>query len=471
MMILSVVLEDWAIHELIKSPRRRTLAVVLVASSYVTWTYQTHTFSNSVETLVVAWSLVMIQRIRDDKVRFITAFELRPAKLALFQQRSSFLSSALLGSLVTFGIFNRITFPAFVLLPGLYLMPHFLRKYVFLNSKPPFHAHTNHHMGSSRPFSFLALSLTTLMTTILAIIVDTAFYNSSSSLPLPWHLLHSPVITPLNSLVYNSSKANLSLHGLHPPYQHLLVSLPTLLGPSIFLLPLKNLSHAPLPLISAISATFLLSLIPHQEPRFLLPAVPLFLASIHLPNSRSAARYFLAAWIGFNAFFAILIGVYHQGGVVPVQIWLGTQHNSSMSEVFWWRTYSPPVWLLDGNRLQVTDLMGLDVKQMIARLETGLRDGCHQSVGLVAPRSRTELDYWTAGGKTTEEGGELVFEQVWTHTAHVGLDDLDFAGEGVRGTLERVVGRRGLTIWRVRRRCFPAVQKGSIADPQPELRD
>lgn len=75
MMILSVVLEDWAIHELIKSPRHRTLAVVLVASSYVTWTYQTHTFSNSVETLVVAWSLVMIQRIRDDKVRCITAFE------------------------------------------------------------------------------------------------------------------------------------------------------------------------------------------------------------------------------------------------------------------------------------------------------------------------------------------------------------------------------------------------------------
>lgn len=75
MMILSVVLEDWAIHELIKSPRHRTLAVVLVASSYVTWTYQTHTFSNSVETLVLAWSLVMIQRIRDDKVRHITALE------------------------------------------------------------------------------------------------------------------------------------------------------------------------------------------------------------------------------------------------------------------------------------------------------------------------------------------------------------------------------------------------------------
>lgn len=44
------------------------------------------------------------------------------------QQRSSLRASALLGCLVVFGIFNRITFPAFILLPGLYLLPHFLRK-------------------------------------------------------------------------------------------------------------------------------------------------------------------------------------------------------------------------------------------------------------------------------------------------------------------------------------------------------
>lgn len=65
---LSFVLEDWAIHELLHLPRQRKLAVVLVASSYVTWTYQTHTFSNSIETLVVAWSIVMIQRILENKV-------------------------------------------------------------------------------------------------------------------------------------------------------------------------------------------------------------------------------------------------------------------------------------------------------------------------------------------------------------------------------------------------------------------
>ena len=68
MFILSFVLEDWAIHELVQSPRRRREAIVLVASSYVTWTYQTHTFSNAVETLLVAWSLVLIQRIVENKV-------------------------------------------------------------------------------------------------------------------------------------------------------------------------------------------------------------------------------------------------------------------------------------------------------------------------------------------------------------------------------------------------------------------
>lgn len=63
MFVISFVLEDWAIHELIHSPRHRRIAVLLVASSYVTWTYQTHTFSNSVETLIVAWSMVLVQRI------------------------------------------------------------------------------------------------------------------------------------------------------------------------------------------------------------------------------------------------------------------------------------------------------------------------------------------------------------------------------------------------------------------------
>ena len=68
MFVLSFVLEDWAIYELVHSPRQRIQTVLLVASSYVTWTFQTHTFSNSIETLLVLWSLVLIERIVNEKV-------------------------------------------------------------------------------------------------------------------------------------------------------------------------------------------------------------------------------------------------------------------------------------------------------------------------------------------------------------------------------------------------------------------
>lgn len=68
MFFVSFVLEDWAIHELVPNKRQQRQAIMLLASSYVTWTYQTHTFSNSIETIVVAWSLVLINRIVSDKV-------------------------------------------------------------------------------------------------------------------------------------------------------------------------------------------------------------------------------------------------------------------------------------------------------------------------------------------------------------------------------------------------------------------
>lgn len=68
MFMLSFVLEDWAVHDLVRSPRHRKQAVLLVTSSYVTWTFQSHTFSNSVETLLVLWSLIVLERIVSENV-------------------------------------------------------------------------------------------------------------------------------------------------------------------------------------------------------------------------------------------------------------------------------------------------------------------------------------------------------------------------------------------------------------------
>ena len=133
MFLLSFVLEDWAVYELVPFARHRRATVVLVASSYVTWTYQTHTFSNSLETLLVAWGLVLIRRIVENKVCSSHPSQGRQHRSAniRLQRRASVFSCAVLAFIAVAGVFNRITFPAFLAIPGLQLLPHFRRKSVF----------------------------------------------------------------------------------------------------------------------------------------------------------------------------------------------------------------------------------------------------------------------------------------------------------------------------------------------------
>ena len=306
----------------------------------------------------------------------------------------------------------------------LYLVPHFL----------------------NRPFALLALITSISATSLLAISIDTAFYSPPFSL---YKFIRNPTITPLNSFLYNASTENLSHHGLHPRYQHFVASLPLLIGPALPLLFNSPRTNS-LPFISAVSGTVFLSLIPHQEPRFLLPIIPLVLSSVQLPRTKNLTQTFLAAWVIFNIFLGALMGIYHQGGVVPAQIWLGKQGESlGLEEVLWWRTYSPPVWLLGGNNITTTDLMGLPFEQLMERIDTSV-GGCsvpRKSIGLVAPRSSLELDPWTQGRR------DLVFGEMWRYTRHLNLDDLDIGEEGISRTLRRVIGRRGLVIWNAQRRC------------------
>ncbi|MCJ1239880.1 alpha 1,2 mannosyltransferase [Varicellaria rhodocarpa] len=255
-------------------------------------------------------------------------------------------------------------------------------------------------------------------------------------------------LTPVSALLYNLSPANLSIHGTHPFYQHFLVNLPILALPALPLLLSKP--NPSIRLFSALSATVILSFFSHQEARFLLPCIPLILSSISLPASKRHRRVFIGAWILFNAFAGVLMGIYHQGGVIPMQIHLGRQTDLfGVREVLWWKTYSPPVWLLDGksgvnnSSLQTIDLMGMPVGQLMALVQAkcGSRD-----IIVVAPRSRTDLDPWTGGSK---DGFE--WKEVWTEWRHLNLDDLDWGEEGLVRTLKKIVSGRGLTAWIVRR--------------------
>ncbi|CRK30376.1 hypothetical protein BN1708_000907, partial [Verticillium longisporum] len=417
MFLTSFVLEDWAIHELIQSPRHRRVAVLLVASSYVTWTFQTHTFSNAVETLVVAWCMVLIQRIVESP------------------QQASLLASTVLGVMAVFGIFNRITFPAFLLIPGIRLVPHFY----------------------NRPSSFLVMAFAGLATASLAIGIDTAFYLTD---PITWtDLVSRPVITPINNLLYNMAPENLAQHGLHPWYQHLLANIPQLLGPAAVLL--FTQPHLSLRLYSAISGIFVLSIFQHQEARFLLPTVPLILSSVQLPRNRRALQLWAAVWVVFNVFFGVLMGIYHQGGIVPGQVFMSKQPDAT--NAIWWKTYSPPIWLLNGKNEVLTthDVMGLDGESLLKQLadlatcdtpaDRRNREYLKEKEGtyLVAPASATWLDPYLPNKGL--EG--LRFREVWRYDRHLNLDDLDWGEDGVWNTLKRVIGRRGLVAWRVTKSC------------------
>ncbi|KUL88112.1 hypothetical protein ZTR_04030 [Talaromyces verruculosus] len=414
MFVLSFVLEDWAVYELVPTPRYRVPTVVLVASSYVTWTYQTHTFSNSLETLLVTWGLVLIQRIVENR------------------KRSAFFSPAVLSLVVI-------------------LVPHFVQK----------------------PFSFAVLVGCGSFFAAIAILTDTIFYRSSSLIESIRH----PVITPLNNLIYNSNSLNLAEHGIHPFYHHFLVNLPQLLGPalvvlvvSLFMKPtIRAATFYNRRAISAISGTMILSAIPHQEPRFLLPCVPLLLTCIRPLKTRP----FLVSWIAFNAILGFLMGVYHQGGIVPTQLAMpsiisskiagNTQAENMNVTVFWWKTYSPPLWLLGDNSelqadIQTRNLMGMRGTDMIKQIDS-LVPSCpsllsssksNHLIFLVAPRSATFLDTYTTPSASAGAAPLHLTEQ-WTYTNHLNLDDMDFGDDGFLSTINRVIGRRGLTVWSVER--------------------
>lgn len=410
MFLLSFVLQDWAVHELIPAPRDRRVAITLIASSYVTWTFQTHSFSNSIETLVVLWCLVLINRIRDDREHV---------------QIGACTALAFLGVL---GVFNRITFPAFLIVPSMQLLPDLFRK-------------------PQRILILLAAGLTFLS---YAVLIDTAFHTQAQ---WPIHIRDLPelaIFTPYNNLLYNLDPANLASHGLHPYYQHFLANLPQLLGPAIIFLPFT--SNFTSLFWTGITGIACLSVFQHQEARFLLPAVPLLLASLRIPMR--LARVWTVVWVLFNVLAGVVFGIYHQGGVVPMQSFLATQDN--VSQVFWWKTYSPPRWLLNGRNADIAtvDLMGLQGDSMISLLkeEAACVGGQKNGTVLVAPASATFLDPYTIS-RFAGEKPELKLTELWRYRQHVGLDDLDFGDDGVGTTLERVVGRRGLVAWDVRRAC------------------
>lgn len=320
------IVGEWCLYRIMPIKQERIKALFFFNTSYVTLVYQSHTFSNSIETCVVLLVVYLI-----DDIRQYIEVELHEVSSKAFEHGSepirkeySAFRLILLGLLVSFGIFNRITFLCWLILPSIYLFKFFLR----------------YKMRSLIPIaSFLIFSL-------LFILIDTRYFHGHIDFP------DNLIVAPLNSLLYNSKVDNLSKHGIHPLYTHVLINYPQIVGPLLLLLfPFRRSEYlGTTPFLAYVSGLFSLSIIPHQELRFLIPIIPLACCCVNFNGSPKFVRTVIKLWLFFNVLMIIFMGFLHQAGLVGATTYLSEILNSEKSvkpfSLIYWRTYKPPTWLL-----------------------------------------------------------------------------------------------------------------------------
>ncbi|KAF9152616.1 alpha 1,2 mannosyltransferase [Linnemannia schmuckeri] len=260
--VLATLIIDWSIVTMARQIRRSpSIALLLVASSYVTLAYHTHPFSNTVETLVLALSAVVLGKIiQEHEPSTIPSLTLSKTTTSLHPSSTSGTSVSpttgshqprpspihltfLLGVLFAIGTFTRITFAVFGFPFGLMLL--------YLNAKASFWKGRSILRGlvafvqACMP---LAIGLGSM--SAAAIFVDSIYFGKLvisrqphglpmtlleifTTSPLSWKSLSvqgSLTVTMWNNLQYNLDKDNLALHGLHPRFFHLLLNFPVLFG-------------------------------------------------------------------------------------------------------------------------------------------------------------------------------------------------------------------------------------------------
>jgi phosphatidylinositol glycan class Z len=328
--IFSIFAVDFSVWALSRPTKGVPLPVLMVASAWPAMVLLNRPFTNAMET----WVLAVLFRV--------VLYEKRSIKKP--KPSISFFQCLAVGALSALGVFTRFTFVCFACPIILYFGYKMIRQLGFFGwiIKP------------------VAAYCAFLMVASEIVDRDSEFYSSTS-----------PVLTPWNALSYNSQVENLSEHGLHPRWTHVLVNMFILYGPMTlmtYILFVKSSAWvvgeasvtdgADDPLAKARTAVFLskwiivfglglLSLAPHQEPRFLLPLlVPLALLSDNPWMREHFYQQVSTVWIAFNGTLLLLFGVLHQAGVVPSLLALGSSLlDRDPKAVVFYHTYMPPTFL------------------------------------------------------------------------------------------------------------------------------
>lgn len=305
----------------------------------------------------------------------------------------------LLGALLAVGFFTRFTFAFFFLPVGIQLVvaqDSLLLDRISKKDKSKEEA----RLVLNRLWNVLSIAVQGIIAFVTVAgaiaVADTFYFHHEvffSEKPLRIeNILQQLVIAPINNLAYNLKYDNLEIHGVHPRITHIAVNMPMLFGPLFLLFIVSLVCHrfrgrVGVGALSVLLPVVLISLAPHQEPRFLLPAmVPLhlFTSSDELVQRRGL----FLLWLVFNVALAIFFGVLHQGGIVPMLLelsgeptntWISARCDFSLANavamagtstlpVIFSMTYMPPRFLLASAShsvdLHVIDIGGKSVDEL-----------------------------------------------------------------------------------------------------------
>lgn len=392
-------------------------SLLLLSSSYTVFTYFLRPFSNVIESILVVSVTLLCQRSKS---------------------KSAY---SFLGVILSAGIYNRPTFLAFVLPSCLTLL------------------------FNVSIFSLIICGMSSVVTMCFFTIMDTYYYSG--------HLF--PLIsTLLNNIQYNTEMSNLELHGIHPSWTHALLNLPLLIGPAVLYIWNFNQTLQPL-IFNSICGIALLSVIPHQEARFLLPCVPMLLVVVGR-SLRNKNKVFIHIWIIFNVGLFVLLGIFQQGGIVPIlfsmkkiilnnpkDIFCVSSSEIQFIEINWWKTYPPPLSMgaFDSHEPIYTNVhYGIDLNilqsklidhELIVKLDK--EQSCLISKSLtrkylVFPdSSQGLLQSQIVMSPSNITGSGLWFIPLYGKRYHLNLDDLNFENGKISEIIR--VAKIGLTVYSV----------------------
>ena len=310
------------------------------STSYILFVYFTRTFTNTFEAFIFIGLLYYCTKNRRSS------------------QPTDIIWIALL---LTAGIFNRPTFPAFAIAPLIFWVRNDRSMTVLITRTFQCMVFTGIFSTFFVLFDTLYFRNITLNELIMVHASDQSEFSLST-------LAKNFVLTPLNFILYNTESSNLAEHGLHPRITHFVVNLPMLFGPGavaiyyfIVKMPISIINgtarQIELFLLAAILLPVtILSVFPHQEARFLVPLVAPFclLCSAKLFKAHNFSWKFLRAkWLIFNVFGAVVFGCLHQGGVIRSFSHL-QKHLNGLNvtcgpyeyHIIYYHTYMPPRHLL-----------------------------------------------------------------------------------------------------------------------------